>query len=78
MPHSLTPQDVKVLAEATDLFTGADLKGVCREAALLALRDSSKLVNFEHFKVAIEKAMPTLTRNMLQEYLEYEARFGST
>lgn len=34
--------DVKKLAEITDGYSGADIEAICREAAMLALRDSIK------------------------------------
>lgn len=32
--------DLKVLADQTELYTGADLENMCKEAALLALREN--------------------------------------
>jgi transitional endoplasmic reticulum ATPase len=48
--------DVKVLVERTKGKTGADVSAICREAALIALRQdmSSSEITMEHFEKAIK------------------------
>jgi len=38
--------DLWKIAECTELFTGADLEGLCREAGMAALRNISLQVSF--------------------------------
>jgi proteasome regulatory subunit len=47
--------DFKQLAHSCDGFNGAELKAVCTEAGMFAIRDRAKKVNMEHFTKAIEK-----------------------
>jgi len=52
--------DLKKLAKSTDRYVGADIESVCREAAMLALRDdleASEIPN-KYFKEAIDKVKP--------------------
>ena len=52
--------DLKKLAKQTDGYVGADIESVCREAAMLTLRDNleaDKIPN-KYFKQAIEKVKP--------------------
>ena len=52
--------NLKKLAKATDGYVGADIEAVCREAAMLTLRndmESSEIEN-KYFKEAIEKVKP--------------------
>ncbi|OAQ36087.1 AAA-domain-containing protein [Linnemannia elongata AG-77] len=38
MPMRITPDEVQTLAQATEGYSGADLENLCREAALICLR----------------------------------------
>ena len=52
--------DIKKLAKNTDGYVGADIEAVCREAAMLALRDDLEAseIPYKYFKDAIEKVKP--------------------
>ncbi len=47
--------NVKKLAEQTDTASGAELKAICTEAGMLAIRDGRDTVKEEDFKEAIKK-----------------------
>ncbi|WP_409199922.1 CDC48 family AAA ATPase [Methanobrevibacter sp. DSM 116169] len=55
--------DVKIenLAKHTDGYVGADIEGVCREAAMLALRDNLDVetIDMKYFKEAMHKIKPS-------------------
>ena len=47
--------DFEQLGLNTDSFNGAEIKAVCTEAGIYAIRDRSKKVSMDHFMKAIEK-----------------------
>ncbi|TRZ03058.1 hypothetical protein DNTS_029717, partial [Danionella cerebrum] len=58
------------LADQTELFSGADLENLCKEAALLALRDEGlevSCVRQEHFLKALQILRPSLSPEQLQK-----------
>lgn len=46
--------DLTELAAKTEGFSGADLKGLVQEAAILAMYDNSFIFKMEHFRKVIE------------------------
>ena len=58
-------------------FTGADIEGVCREAALIAMRAERKTVSKKHFEEAIGRVRPTVTDEMMQYYTRMETMLTS-
>ncbi|MCS7134810.1 MAG: AAA family ATPase, partial [Candidatus Pacearchaeota archaeon] len=69
--------DLAVLAEKTEGYTGADIEAVCREAALLALREdiNAKQVKKKHFEEALKKIGPSVTPEDVKAYKEMETRY---
>lgn len=43
------------IARSTDEFNGAQLKAVCVEAGMIALREGASMVNHEHFHSGISE-----------------------
>ncbi|XP_038060007.1 cell division control protein 48 homolog B-like [Patiria miniata] len=66
--------DLNVLAEATDMYTGADLEGLCREAGLLALQEhgldnvDSCLLHQRHFVTVLDWCRPSLNDELVERY----------
>jgi len=58
-------------------FTGADIEAVCREAALIAMREGKKKVSKKHFDEAVTRVRPTVTPEMLEYYQKMETRLTS-
>ncbi|CAG8522876.1 5530_t:CDS:10 [Paraglomus brasilianum] len=58
------------LAEKTEFYSGADLKNLCREAAMIALRETISVQNIEmrHFSEAMKNVQPSLTPEALKQY----------
>lgn len=46
--------DLEEIAAMTDGFTGADLKGLVQEAAILAMHDESYKFQMKHFRKVID------------------------
>jgi len=68
-------KDVKIeeLARMTNNYSGADINGLCREAALIALRKniSAKEVTLADFRAAMEKVGPSITPDMENWYKSF-------
>jgi len=47
--------DLTELSALTEGFTGADIKAVCTEAGIFALRENKKKISLQHFNDAIQK-----------------------
>ncbi|MEM2422756.1 MAG: AAA family ATPase, partial [Candidatus Bathyarchaeia archaeon] len=82
-------EDVKIeeLAEKTEDYVGADLEAVCREAAMLAMREYLKTnagkeekpnfkISIKHFEEALKKVKPT-GKSTLERYEEWAKKFES-
>lgn len=69
--------DVDALVAKTEGYVGADIESVCREAAILALRDNPDVthVTQEYFLKAIEKVGPSTSKDIEQMYVELEKTF---
>ncbi len=67
----LAPEvDLKEIAARTEMYSGADLAALCREAALAALRRNidSEYVTRRDFEEAFKLVKPSLSPQMLKEY----------
>ena len=64
--------DLKKLAKSSEGYVGADIEAICREAAMLALRDNLEVKEIEnkYFKEAIEKVKPGNTE-ISDELVQY-------
>ncbi len=65
--------DVKKLAERTERATGADIKAICTEAGMFAIRDRRERVKQGDFDRAIAKVLPPVR---VPEVLKPEKMFG--
>jgi transitional endoplasmic reticulum ATPase len=67
------------LAKETEGYVGADIASVCREAAVLALRNDmdAKEVSMKHFKDALEKVRPSVTKDIKESYEQMKDKFSS-
>jgi len=72
--------DLDDLAKKTEGYTGADLEGFVREAALLSLRESmdSKQVKKKHFEEALRKIKPSVSKSTTDSYKKIEENFIKT
>jgi len=59
-----------VLADKTEGFSGADIEGLCREAAMLSLREDiqSDSVDISHFEKAMKDITPSITKDLINHY----------
>ena len=65
--------DLKKLAKNTEGYVGADIEAICREAAMLALRDNLETteIPYKYFKQAIEKVKPGSTQIQDEQLVQY-------
>jgi transitional endoplasmic reticulum ATPase len=62
--------DLEKLAKKTEGYVGADIEAVCREAAMLTLRDSleAETVKMKYFNDAMEKVKPKASEPEMVQY----------
>jgi len=74
---SLRDVDVEELASKTEGYVGADIEAVCREAAILALREDmgAKHVTMAHFEEALKAVPPSVTKDVEKMYEDLRERF---
>ncbi|XP_027099778.1 cell division control protein 48 homolog B isoform X3 [Coffea eugenioides] len=65
--------DLGQIAADTELFTGAELEGLCKEAGIVALREdiSATLVCSRHFQTVRNSLKPALTREDINLYSSF-------
>ncbi|MEM4702975.1 MAG: CDC48 family AAA ATPase [Candidatus Pacearchaeota archaeon] len=69
--------NIGLLAEKAEGYTGADIAAVCREAAMLALRENmeTKQVKKKNFEDAIKKMSPSVKPEDIKAYKEIETNY---
>ena len=69
---------LKDLAEKTDHFSGADIEGLVREAAMSALRRDHKVkkVTLKDFEAAMKVVKPSINESELEQYEEFHKEYG--
>ncbi|MDD5148354.1 MAG: CDC48 family AAA ATPase [Candidatus ainarchaeum sp.] len=71
--------DLDELAKKTDRFTGADIEGLVREAALSVLKENkmeAKPIEKKHFEEIIAKMNGSITKEKEKVYDEFEENIG--
>ncbi|KAL4601739.1 hypothetical protein ACB092_10G003600, partial [Castanea dentata] len=65
--------DLRRIAEDTQLFTGAELEGLCREARIVALREdiTATVVCDWHFQIVKGSLKPALIRAEIDSYASF-------
>jgi transitional endoplasmic reticulum ATPase len=67
--------NLEELAELTEGYVGSDLDSLCREAAMLAMREDGAKVDMNHFREALKKVRPSVEENMVSYYERISERF---
>ncbi|MBD3209005.1 CDC48 family AAA ATPase [Candidatus Woesearchaeota archaeon] len=69
--------DFASLVKKTDGYAGADIESICREAAILALREDMKAnaVKMKHFEAALDKVRPSVNKEVEQAYEDLQKTF---
>jgi len=71
--------DLDELAKTTEGYAGADIEAICRESAILALRENikSKEVTMNHFEKTLDKVAPSVTKDIEKTYEEIGKQFSA-
>ncbi|MBT7391543.1 CDC48 family AAA ATPase [archaeon] len=71
--------DIKELSTKTEGYVGADIEAVCREAAILALREDRniKKIEMKYFESALKKIGPSSTKEIEKAYASLQNKFRS-
>tara|TARA_Y100000310_G_C20675515_1_gene812807 strand:+ start:480 stop:2780 length:2301 start_codon:yes stop_codon:yes gene_type:complete len=71
--------EITKLAKKTAGYVGSDIEGVCREAAMIALREDIKntKVKMEHFVSALEVVPPSVSKDVEEAYEKLKNYFSS-
>lgn len=61
---------VHYLAKETDGYVGSDIESLCKEAAIIALRENinAKELSMKHFKEALKAIKPSVTKEELESF----------
>jgi transitional endoplasmic reticulum ATPase len=82
LKHIPRAKDVKVeeLVQKTEGYVGADIEAVCREAAMLALREdmTARDVKMKHFNEALKKVRPSASKDIEAMYAQFNETFRKT
>tara|TARA_Y100000310_G_scaffold344510_1_gene457652 strand:+ start:4552 stop:8346 length:3795 start_codon:yes stop_codon:yes gene_type:complete len=71
--------DLKFLSKESQGYVGSDIESICREAAMIAIRNDSKSkeVSLSDFKVALSKVRPSITNEIEENYKNLKDQFST-
>jgi len=69
--------DIEELSAKTENYVGADIEAICKEAAIIALREDMKAteIKMKHFEKAMDKVRPSVTKEVEKTYADMEDHF---
>lgn len=85
--HSLSPEDITLICQKTDGYSGSDMDNLCREAALGPIRSITDIlqidqeavrpISLDDFEKALTQVRASVSSSDLLAYLDWNAKFGS-
>jgi len=86
--YSLQGAELERLVQDTDGYSGSDLHALCQEAAMVPIRELGGRVNtikrnevrqlrYSDFKIALNDIRPSVSRDQLQKFEQWNQQFGS-
>jgi len=67
--------DLAELADITDGYVGSDLESLCRESAMLAMREDLDQIEMRHFEEALQKIRATVSADLTDHYQRVQEKF---
>ena len=90
LTHTLSPDDLAAVVTETDGYSGSDMSGLCREAAMEPMRDHGvraallsgvaqdlRAINKADFDAALCQVRPSVSPDELRGFEEWNRSFGS-
>jgi len=71
----LTNVDLTELADITEGYVGSDLESLCRESAMLAMREDLDQIEMRHFEEALQKIRATVSSDLTDHYQRVQEKF---
>jgi SpoVK/Ycf46/Vps4 family AAA+-type ATPase len=85
--HSLTTSEIDDIVQRTDGYSGSDMDGLVREAALGPIRDirditkidaaDVRAISHQDFAKALSQVRASVSKNDLDLYVQFDKSFGS-
>jgi SpoVK/Ycf46/Vps4 family AAA+-type ATPase len=85
--HCLSEEDIHIISQKCDGYSGSDIKALCQEAALIPLRtitdistidiENVRPINLHDFEEAIKHVKASVSIEDLKIYSEWNKTFGS-
>ena len=85
--HDLTEEDIQFICKKTEGYSGSDMDGLCREAAIGPIRSISDILNIstndvrpiscQDFEEALTQVRASVSNQDLELYLDWNHKFGS-
>ncbi len=77
LDNSVSIEDLSMLTEG---HVGADIELICREAAILALREdiNTNIVSKKHFDASMDKVKGSISKEVMEMYEKFEENFRQT
>lgn len=85
--HELTDDDIEVLVQATEGYSGSDITALAKDAAMGPLRNLGEAllhtpmekirpIRFKDFEASLYSIRPSISRDGLKQYEDWARRFG--
>jgi SpoVK/Ycf46/Vps4 family AAA+-type ATPase len=85
--HNLTDEEITSIVEKTNGYSGSDIDGLCREAALGPIRELKDIINiniddvrpmnYKDFIEALSQVRASVSEKDLESYLKFDEEYGS-
>ncbi len=85
--YEISGEDLVAIVEKSKGYSGSDMMGVCREAAMMPIRsiddihdiqlDNLRGINLNDFYEALNLVKPSVSEKTISQYVQWNKDFGS-